>query len=248
MSGRQVDGQVGVEGLALRSGVREGGAVKESLAPSSTPRPQDALPRKVRRSRGWWLRQLHSWHWVSAAMSLVGMLLFAITGVTLNHAASISAKPEVVDRTAKLPGPVLALLARPQSSTAPLPDPVAAYIASHVGLDPHGKAAEWSDQEVYVAMPRPGGDAWVSIQRADGTIAAETTDRGWISYLNDLHKGRNAGDAWFWFIDIFAAACIVFTITGLLLLNLHARHRRLTWPLVGLGLAIPVAIALLFIH
>lgn len=88
-----------------------------------------------------------------------------------------------------------------------------------------GRPGEWSDGEVYVAMPRPGGDAWVSIDRTSGAITSERTDRGWVSYLNDLHKGRNAGTAWFWFIDVFAVACIVFTLTGLLLLQMHARHR-----------------------
>ena len=94
-----------------------------------------------------------------------------------------------------------------------------------VDLNPAGRPGEWSDGEVYVAMPRPGGDAWVSIDRTSGAITSERTDRGWVSYLNDLHKGRNAGTAWFWFIDVFAVACIVFTLTGLLLLQMHARHR-----------------------
>ena len=40
--------------------------------------------------RAFWLRQLHSWHWISAALSLAGMLLFAVTGLTLNHAGSLS--------------------------------------------------------------------------------------------------------------------------------------------------------------
>jgi hypothetical protein len=97
-------------------------------------------------------------------------------------------------------------------------------------------------------MPRPGGDAWVSIDRASGAIESEVTNRGWLSYLNDLHKGRNAGPVWFWFIDVFAAACIVFTITGLLLLQLMARNRPLTWPLVASGLALPFILALFFIH
>ncbi len=107
---------------------------------------------------------------------------------------------------------------------------------------------EWSADEAYVAMPGPGRDAWVSIDRRSGTIDAEITDRGWVSYVNDLHKGRNTGPIWFWFIDVFAAACILFTLTGLLLLQLHARHRPSTWPLVGLGLAVPLVIALFFIH
>ena len=83
---------------------------------------------------------------------------------------------------------------------------------------------------------------------ASGAVTAERTDRGWVSYLNDLHKGRNTGAIWFWFIDLFALACVIFTITGLLLLQLHARHRPSTWPLVALSLAVPVLIALAFIH
>jgi len=222
-----------------------------SAAPTKAPaRPRDDEAAKAsRKRRSWWLKQLHAWHWISAAVSLIGMLLFSITGFTLNHAASIGATPKVTQAEAVLPAPLLARLkADPPAADAPLPDPVAAHVAGAVKLDPRGRAAEWSDDEVYIAMPGPGRDAWVSIDRESGAIASERTDRGWISYINDLHKGRNTGTAWFWFIDVFAAACIVFTLTGLFLLQLHARHRPSTWPLVGFGLALPVAIALFFIH
>ena len=206
-------------------------------------------PAPKKRGRTWWMKQLHTWHWMSAAVSLICMLLFAITGITLNHASAIDAKPKVVSRNAKLPAPLLRMLvAKPADDKAPLPAPVAANVAATIGLDPAGKPGEWSDSDVYVAMPRPGGDAWVSIDRTSGAITSEVTDRGWISYLNDLHKGRNVGDAWKCFIDFFAIACILFTTTGLLLLQILAKNRRLTWPLVGLGLAIPVILALLFIH
>jgi hypothetical protein len=207
-----------------------------------------APPKRKRRWRSWWLKQLHNWHWISAAVSLVGMFLFAITGITLNHAATIGAKPVVVDKDAVLSAPLRRMLAAPHATDAPLPAPVAYGVATAVGIDPAGRSVEWSDTDAYVALPRPGGDAWVSIDRATGRITAETTDRGWISYLNDLHKGRNAGTAWAWFIDIFAGACILFTLTGLLLLQLHARHRPLTWPIVAVGLAIPALLAILFIH
>lgn len=206
-------------------------------------------PKPKRRFRGWWMKQLHMWHWMSAATSLVCTLGFAITGITLNHADSIDAQPKVISRDARLPAPLLRMLATPPASDkAALPSPVAAHLAAAIGLDPTGKAGEWSDADVYVALPRPGGDAWVSIDRHNGAITSEITDRGWISYLNDLHKGRNAGAAWKWFIDIFAAACIIFTTTGLLLLQILARNRRLTWPLVGLGMAAPLLIIILFIH
>lgn len=205
-------------------------------------------PKARKKARAWWLKQLHTWHWISAAVSLVGMLLFAVTGLTLNHAASIGAKPVVAQHETTVPTPLLPLLRSPRAANAPLPDPVAASLLTSIGIDAHGKAGEWTDAEVYVALPRPGGDGWVSIDRASGKVTSEVTDRGWISYLNDLHKGRNAGAAWFWFIDMFAVACMLFTLTGLVLLQLHARHRPLTWPLAALGLVIPVIIALFFIH
>ncbi|QSR18961.1 hypothetical protein CA833_17485 [Novosphingobium sp. KA1] len=206
------------------------------------------MPRKKSRKwRNWWVKQLHSWHWISAAISLAVMLFFAVTGITLNHAASIPAEPIVTERSARLEPSVLRALTA-KSDDAPLPAPVAEAVRNAVGLDAAGKPGEWSDAEVYVALPRPGGDAWVSIDRATGKVSAEVTDRGWISYLNDLHKGRNSGSAWFWFIDLFAVACLLFTITGLFLLQVHARHRRSTWPIVIAGIALPVVLAMIFVH
>lgn len=209
------------------------------------PRPAAKPRRKV---RAFWMKQLHTWHWISAAVSLLGTLLFAVTGLTLNHASSIAAEPKVSERTAKLAAPLLGQLNRAEAPKAAVPDVVASAVTTAVGLDIAGRVAEWSAQDVYVAMPGPGRDAWVSIDRKTGAIAAELTTRGAVSYLNDLHKGRNTGSAWFWFIDVFAVACILFTLTGLVLLQLHSRHRPSTWPIVGLGIAIPVVLAIFFIH
>lgn len=226
----------------------------EIAEPSTLKRDADATPRAVqprksRKARTFWLKQLHTWHWISAAVSLTAMLLFAITGLTLNHAASIAAEPIVTQSSGTLPPALLRTLPKAGDSTASLPTPVASAVAKAVPLNPAGFAADWSDEgEVYVAMPGPGRDAWVSIDRDTGAITAETTQRGWISYINDLHKGRNTGSAWFWFIDVFAVACLVFTLTGLVLLQLHSKHRPLTWPMVGLSVAIPLFIAIFFIH
>jgi hypothetical protein len=206
-------------------------------------------PVSTQRRRGFWLRQLHQWHWISSAACLVGMLLFTATGITLNHAAKIEAAPRVDNRTAELPAPLLEKLAgAPEDGKAPLPVEVAGWLGEALDLSLGRRPAEWSPEEAYVSMPSPGADAWLSIDRETGAVEFERTTRGWVSYLNDLHKGRNAGPAWGWFIDVFAIACLVFCITGLFLLHLHARQRRLTWPLVGLGLLVPLLLMLLFIH
>jgi hypothetical protein len=202
-------------------------------------------------ARAWWLKTLYRWHWISSAIALVAMLLFAATGLTLNHAAQIEAHPVVVERKATLPAALVAAHAPvvgERRHDAPLPADLADWIEAALQVDVRGRNAEWSADELYVAMPRPGGEAWVRIDRASGEAETEDTRRGWISYVNDLHKGRNAGVAWSWFIDAFAVACLVFTLTGLVILKMHAGNRPGTWPLVGLGLVLPVLLALLFIH
>ena len=171
-----------------------------------------ASPALQQQRRGFWLRTLHQWHWISSAVCLVGMLLFTITGITLNHAARIEAKPEVSNRTATLPATVLAGLGDRQEGNAPLPPPVAGWLEDELSIAVGARQAEWSDVEVYLSMPGPGTDAWLSIDRETGAVEFERTNRGWISYFNDLHKGRNAGTAWSWFLDIFAIACFVFVV------------------------------------
>jgi hypothetical protein len=199
-------------------------------------------------SRGFWLRTLHQWHWISSAVCLIGMLLFSITGITLNHASKIEAKPQVQNLQLELPAPVLKALGTREDGNAPLPARVSDWLSARLDVSIGQRPAEWSPEEVYLSMPGPGADAWLSIDRETGAVEFEKTRRGWVSYFNDLHKGRNAGPGWGWFLDLFAVACLVFCITGLFLLHLHARQRRMTWPLVGLGLLIPLLIALLLIH
>jgi hypothetical protein len=200
-------------------------------------------------SRGFWLKHLHRWHWISAAVSLIGMILFAATGITLNHAADIEGSPRVTTRTATVPPALLADLPEiTAEEKRPLPPALRIWIGTAFGVTAGERAAEWSPDEIYLPLPRPGGDAWLTIERDGGLATHEVTTRGWVSYLNDLHKGRNTGEAWSWFIDVFAVACLVFCITGLVLLQLHARTRPATWPLVGLGLVAPLLLAILFIH
>ena len=211
----------------------------------TSPRPAT----KKKSSKSFWLKQLHTWHWMSSAISLIGLLLFAITGFTLNHAADIEGAPVITQKAAQLPPPLLKQLtaAAPADAKAPLPAPVVKWVEVNFPVRA-GAEAEWSAEEVYLAAPRPGGDAWVAIDLATGEANAEITSRGWISYLNDLHKGRNSGGEWSLFIDIFAGACLIFAITGLFLLQLHSAKRKSTWPLVGAGLVIPAVIAVIFIH
>jgi hypothetical protein len=217
-----------------------------SIAPANAPAP--ALP-GARRSL--WLKTLHQWHWISSAICLMAMLLFSITGFTLNHAAQIESTPKVTRLKATVPA---ALLPGLQSyaeqhvdGEAPVPAALSEWAGEAFPVDLRGRSAEWSEEDAYIALPRPGGDAWLRVG-LDGKAEYEVTSRGAISWLNDLHKGRNTGPVWSWFIDLFALASLVFCITGFLILKIHAANRPSTWPVIGFGIVLPAVLALLFVH
>lgn len=193
------------------------------------------------------LGSIRSWHWISSAVSLFLMLLFAITGITLNHAADISAKPSTISVEVNLPGSMITSLTKQQAG--PLPDAFRQWFNQQYNIAiPSSNIAQWSDDEVYLPMPRPGGDAWLSVDLVSGELIYEHSSRGVIAYINDLHKGRNTGAVWYWFIDVFAVACVVFCLTGLVLLYRYAGPRPNTWPLVALGVVLPALLIILFVH
>jgi hypothetical protein len=208
-----------------------------------------ARAKKRAQNRAAFLRQVMRWHWISAAVCLVGMLLFAVTGITLNHAGDIVGSPKITERAAAAPPAVIEALKQAEASGGALPAPARSWAADALDVRiPAAAEVEWSPGEAYVALAGPGADAWINFDLATGEALYERTDRGPIAYLNDLHKGRDTGVFWSWFIDIFAVGCVVFCVTGLILLQLHAHARRSTWPLVGLGLLIPLLLALFLVH
>ncbi len=213
----------------------------------SPPRKKTAAAKK---SATFWKKQARIWHWISGAICLIGMLLFAFTGITLNHAADIPATPKRERLEAQLPNDLMGSLAQQpeEGVTDSLPKDIVRQLRRDPGINAAGAKAEWTDIDVYVGLPQPGGDAWLAIDRETGLVEYERTTRGAISYLNDLHKGRNTGTAWAVFLDIFSLATIFFCLTGLWLLQIHAGKRAITWPLTIGGLALPIVILIFFVH
>jgi hypothetical protein len=192
-------------------------------------------------------RTMHLWHWISAAVCFAALILFTVTGITLNHASSFGATPVVKTHEVKLEQPELGLFTGADVQ-ADLPPPLRSWLEKEFAVDLGNATAEWSDEELYLSAPGPGRDAWIAIDRATFMARSETTDRGWLAYFNDLHKGRNTGRVWTFFIDLIAAACLFFSLTGLVLLVIQARQRRSTWPLVTGGVVLVFALMIFFAH
>ena len=216
---------------------------------SQTPkskRRHAAQDKPTRRKSGW--RDLKAWHWVSSAACLVATLLFALTGITLNHAHQLEASPSTTVIEQQLPTAVVqAMQARQQqllegsySAEGPLPAVFRGwYLSSQQQSLPAEKAAQWDEFEAYFGLPRAGGDLWFRVDLETGMFYQESIDRGWIAYFNDLHKGRNTGWGWITMLDILAIVMLVFSVSGLLLLKRYAKGRKSTWWWVALGVVVP---------
>lgn len=183
------------------------------------------------------------WHWMSAAASLVILLLFAVTGITLNHAERIGTEPRITTLEIQVPQLYMDTLASADGGA--LPAGFREWFADQQGIQLPDKAAEWSDWDVTLPLDRPGTDAWLSIDLETGELVYERVNRGWVAFFNDLHTGHQTGVLWTLLTDLFAATVVVFTVTGLLLLYRQRQQRPSTWPLVGLGVLLPI-LALLF--
>jgi hypothetical protein len=205
------------------------------------------------RRRAVWLKRMHEWHWISSAIALLGLLFFAITGITLNHAGNLETTQQQYSSTRKdMPAALVAELREDirqngEGEAAPTA-PLRTWIRTAFGIETMDRTADWKSDEIDFSLERPGGDAWLKLDLARGVGEYHVTDAGWIAYFNDLHKGRHTGGAWSWFIDLIAAACVIFSVTGFVILKMHASNRALTWPLVGFGILVPLLIAALFIH
>lgn len=192
---------------------------------------------------------IRQWHWISGAICLVGMMLFALTGITLNHAADIPANRAVTTAESHLPEALAEQLLALDEGEIQIPSELVTFMKDDKSLVvPSSITGEWDGIEFYAAWPGPGADSWIAVDVELASLTYESVDRGWVSYFNDLHKGRNTGEVWRWFIDIFAVACIIFSVTGLQLLMRHSKTRVSTWPVTALGVLVPFVIILLFVH
>lgn len=193
------------------------------------------------------LKQVRNWHWVSAAFCLVSLFLFALTGFFLNHSDWLKTEPRVTEGSVEIVATDLAAL--PQSIEAETLTPeFQAFLETTTNNSLDGARIEWDAEEVYIDIKAAGKTAWISVLPEGGVVEFEVTNYGTLAWFKDLHTGRNTGNAWRLYIDLFAVMCIIFTLTGLFLLMFYQTQRKSTWAVVSTGILLPLVIMLVFMH
>lgn len=211
---------------------------------------RDAMPDVARRPRAmprWkieFYRQCRLWHGYLSAFAFLSLMFFSLTGLLLNH-------PDWLKQEEA--GPIETRVHVSHDAIAAAmnlddkPRALAELLSAQHAVSGVYASGEVEDGEAYLRFDGVGGNASVVLDLKTG--AAEITSRkaDAVTILNDLHRGKNAGAAWKWLIDISAVIFLVLSLVGYILF-FSLRHRLMqTMALTVVSLGALVGIFLLFV-
>lgn len=172
------------------------------------------------------------------------LILFAMTGLFLNHPGWFDVAPEAASTKAQVDAEGVDLLTNSTDADwQPDLDALATYFRQRYGLgEPEYLGWDRNFEEASFDFSAPGGYARIYLNTSDGSYELVAEKSGFIEVLNDLHKGRHSGQFWSVIIDLTSLLVLFFAITGLMLLLKSMRFRNLGFLLVLLGTVAPVLI------
>lgn len=200
---------------------------------AARPKPPRPLKLKVHAALRWV-------HIYLSMLSLLVVLFFSVTGLTLNHPDWLGAQPRERTLAGALPA---AWLAQPEGKKLEIAERLRAQHSLRGAVDEF----RIEEGEVTVAFKGAGYSADARIARATGQAEIAVVEEGTVAVLNDLHKGRNTGGVWSLALDVSAVFLTVVSLTGLGLL-LYLKRLRAAALIVacvgGVALAVLIRIAL----
>ena len=179
-----------------------------------------------------WLRWLHVY---TSMFSLMVVLFFALTGITLNHPDWVFGQSESRSTSAG----TMPAGWHSQDKTNWL-EVVEHLRATHAV---RGRAQDMRDDagEASVSFAAPGYRADAFIDTKTGAYTLTVTAQGVVAVMNDFHKGRDSGPVWSWLIDASGWFLVLVSATGLGLFVYLRKFR------VGALLALFVGTAIMLI-
>lgn len=182
-------------------------------------------------------RLLASWsRWIHiylSMISLVAILFFSVTGLTLNHPDWFFAE-STVESTGNLDRAWL------NNGTDPPKDwdeydhshaisklKVAEHLRQTHSL--RGTVSDFLafEDECEVTFQGPGYAAIAKLSRETGDYTVNVTSNDFVTVMNDLHKGRHTNSSWSWVIDLSAVVGTLVAISGFILI-FFLRLKRFT--------------------
>ena len=192
------------------------------------------VPQKIQRPARVQTYTLVRWlHLYTSMVSLLVVLFFAATGITLNH-------PDWVFGNAQTTSSYQGTLPIGWQTNGTIDWlNTAETLRAQYSLKGSVSDTRADDQEASISFRAPAyaADAFISLK--DGTYTLKVTTQSWVAVLNDLHRGRDAGSAWGWLIDLSGGFLLLVALTGFSL-SLYFKKTRNAALLTALAGALMV--------
>lgn len=186
----------------------------------------------ARRATHRWARWLHVY---TSMVALVVVLFFGISGITLNHPTwTFGDDVNVRTETGSLP------IATTMDDGSVDFLSISEYARDELGVTGTIDSFEAIDGDGSIAYKNPGYSADLFFDVEAGTYSLTVEQQGWVAVMNDLHKGRDTGNAWRWVIDVSAGFLVVISITGLTMQLFLRKRRRSAFLIAGLGAVLTI--------
>lgn len=187
---------------------------EEEIVTIRTKRPKKAKKRLAKLSR--WL------HIYLSMASFVIVLFFSVTGLTLNHPDLFQGKAV----TTQDKGTVNRQWVNSPDTNRIARLDIAEFFRNQYKVKGAVTDFRIDDSQVSLSFRGPGYEADAFITRSSGAFELTQTRSGIVAFMNDLHKGRDTGQAWSRVIDIAAILLVLISLTGLILLLFLKKKRR----------------------
>ena len=191
-----------------------------------------------------WHTKLSRWlHIYGSMASFAIVLFFSLTGITVNHQDWFADQQVTSQGRGTVPAASLHTKDAPGVDKL---DIVESLRRTH-GIRGALSDLRVDETQVDVAFKGPGYAADVVIDRATGQYELTEVKMGFWALVNDLHKGRDTGDAWRVLIDISAGVLVFISLTGLILLYFIHKHRTAGAVLIVVGAVLSYGVYQIFV-
>jgi hypothetical protein len=176
-----------------------------------------------------WSRTLHV---IATMLGLILILLFAGTGLLLNHPSwTAGSLVEGREEAGVVPAEWLA-------NDLQLEE----YLRGQFHLRGRAELVREAEQ-VQLAWRAPGFAADAKVVLPAGTVALTVENQGLLAVILDLHTGNHAGPVWGWVMDVTAVFLLLAGLTGLILTGWSVRWQKVGLWSAGVGLVVVLALA-----
>lgn len=162
-------------------------------------------------------RYVHGW---LSAFAFLVLMFFAGTGLLLNHPEWFEAAPVEQTHTFPLPAQLTQQIAALENPS----EVILQHVRRQHPLIGRYNSSEVMDGEVMIRLESPAGSTDIWVNTMDQQIEVTQKPATVVGMLNDLHRGKNVGEAWRWLIDVSAVIIMLLSVAGFVLfLTLKSR-------------------------